>query len=171
MDFLNKIADIIIKIEKIVMLISGSSMIILVFLQVLFRYVIRISVSWTEELSIISFIIMIFYGAIFASYQKRHLGINNLVNKLPDTSYKIVWFVKNTIILLFLIILIASSFPMLNDGLNQSYAICKMPLFYIFVQIPILGVLILFHLMMSILKKEYLKEFFQVTDKIKKRRG
>ena len=166
MDFLNKIENIIIKIEKIIMLFSGSIMFISVALQVLFRYVFRISVPWTEEISLISFIMMIFYGAIFASYHNRHLGIKNFVNKLPETSYKIVWFVKNIILSLFLIsVMLIYSFPMVIEGLSQSYTISRMPLFYIFIQIPILGLLTLFHLMMSFLRKEYLKEFSLIKKK------
>ena len=75
MDFLDKIENIIIKIEKTMIVTFGSIMMISVFLQVFFRYVVRTSVPWTEEISIISFIMMFFYGASFASYQKRHLGI------------------------------------------------------------------------------------------------
>jgi TRAP-type C4-dicarboxylate transport system permease small subunit len=166
MDFLNKIENIIIKIEKIMMLIFGSIMMISVFLQIFFRYVIRTSVPWTEEISIISFIMMFFYGASFASYQKRHLGINNFVNKLPETSYKIVWFAKNIIILLFLIsIIVISSFPIVIGGLNEVSVISRIPRFYIFIQIPILGLLFFLHLMMSFLRKDYLKEFSLIKKK------
>jgi len=166
MDFLDKIENIIIKIEKTMIVTFGSIMMISVFLQVFFRYVVRTSVPWTEEISIISFIMMFFYGASFASYQKRHLGINNFVNKLPETSYKIIWFIKNIIILLFLInIIVICSFPMVIRGLEQVSVITRIPRFYIFIQIPILGLLFFFHLMMSFLRKDYLEEFSLIKKK------
>jgi len=159
MEFLDKIEQIIVKFEKIVILLSGLIMLISVALQVLFRYVFRISVPWTEEISIMSFIVMVFYGAILASYHNRHLGIKNFVDKLTEQSYKIIWFFKKIVLSLFLIIvMVLFSFPMVIEGLNQSYTISRIRLFYIFLQIPIFGLLIVFHIIMSFLRKDYLQE-------------
>jgi C4-dicarboxylate transporter DctQ subunit len=107
-DFLSKLERIIVKFEKFIIVIFGSIMLISVTLQVFFRYVIKTSVPWTEELSIISFVILIFYGASLASYYNRHLGIKNFVNKLTVTNYKIIWYIKNIVLLLFLFYVICS---------------------------------------------------------------
>lgn len=165
MKFLNKVEQIIVKLEKIIMLLSGLIMFISVALQVLFRYVFRISVPWTEEISIMSFIVMIFYGAILASYHNRHLGIKNFVDKLTKQNYKVSWFLKKIMLVLFLIIIVLSSFPMLIEGLNQTYTISRIPFFYIFLQIPIFGILIVFHTMMSFLRKDYLQELTMKKNK------
>jgi TRAP-type transport system small permease protein len=165
-NFLNKLENIILKIEKFIIIIFGSIMLVSVMLQVFFRYVIRTSVPWTEELSVISFLIMIFYGASLASYHNRHLGIKNLVNKLADSTYKIVWFIKNIIIILFLVtVMLVYSFPMVIEGLNQSYTITRVPLFYVFVQIPIFSILIIFHIILSFLRRDYIKELPESANK------
>lgn len=159
MDLLNKIEQIILNFERLIALLSGLIMLISVALQVIFRYVFRISVPWTEEMAIMSFIVLVFYGAILASYHDRHLGIKNLVDRLTGQSYKIVWFIRKIILSLFLImVMLVFSFPMVIEGLNQTYTISRIPLFYIFLQIPIFGLLTVFHIIMSILRKDYLKE-------------
>ncbi len=160
MDLLNRIESTIVQIEKIIIVIFSIIMIVSVFLQVFFRYVVKMSVPWTEETSIISFVIISFYGAIYASYHHRHLGINQLVNKLSETSYKVVWIIKNIILSFFLInVLFIIFLPTLFESLNQSYTVTRLPFFYIFINIPILGILICFHLVMSFLRKDYHKEF------------
>jgi TRAP-type C4-dicarboxylate transport system permease small subunit len=158
-DFLNKIELIIIKIEKVLVFIFGLIMIISVALQFFSRYVLRRSVPWTEELSIISFVIMIFYGVSLASYYNRHLGIRNFVTKLTASSYKGVWFIKNIMLILFLItVMLIYFFPMAIESLNQVYTMTRIPLFYVFIQIPIFSILIIFHIIMSFLRRDYIKE-------------
>lgn len=160
MDILNKIESKILKIERLIIIVFSFIMVASVFYQVLSRYVLKISIPWTEESSIISFIIMTLYSSIYASYHHRHLGINQLVNRLSEKGYTFTWIVKNIIISIFLInVLIINFLPMLFESLKQSYTVTRIPFFYVFVNIPILALLICFHLILSFLRKDYLKEY------------
>jgi TRAP-type C4-dicarboxylate transport system permease small subunit len=159
MNLLNKIELEIVKIEKTVMLISAIIMLISTFLQVFFRFVLKIPVSWTLEIAIMAFIIMIFHGAAFAVYHDQHLGVKNVVNKLSLKQYIFFWYLKKIIIILFIVIVILTgSYKLVIEGLNQNYTITKIPLFYIFIQIPLFGFFSVFHLIMSLIKKEYYNE-------------
>lgn len=159
MDFLNRLEQGLIRLEKWVMLVSMAVMLLAVAMQVFFRYVIALSVPWTEELSIITFILIVFYGAALAGYHDRHLGINNLVNRLSGKTFVAVWYIRKAVLVAFLaVVIVGYAIPMAMQGWTNTYTIIKIPLFYVLVQIPVFGVLTAFHSVMSMLRREYRKE-------------
>lgn len=73
--------------------------------QVLFRYVLRIPVPWTEELARILFILTMFLGIAVAIREKEHIVVNFLFKKLnirAQTIGHIVFDVAILILLCFL---------------------------------------------------------------------
>jgi TRAP-type C4-dicarboxylate transport system permease small subunit len=57
--------------------------VILIFIQVLFRYLLNNSLNWTEELAKYLFIWMIFIGAACVFKDKIHIGVDFFVSLLP----------------------------------------------------------------------------------------
>lgn len=156
---LYKIEDGLVLFEKGVMLLATATIVIAVTMQVFFRYVIPLSVPWTEELSIISFIFVVMYGATLAIRYDRHLGIANIVQKLPPKLYIKVWYVKKIAIVLFVIqVLIIRALPIVMQGLSNTYTIIPIPTFFVLIQIPISALLMVFHLVCSIVRKDYRME-------------
>jgi len=145
-ELLNRIEGMLVWFEKAVILVFGVVMLVSVSLQVFFRYVIPISLPWTEELSIIAFVVIIFYGAVLAGYHNRHLGITNVVELLGEKAYVAVWVLKQLALVAFLVAVIL---------LNSTFAVIRIPLFYVMIQIPIFGLLSTFHALMSLLRKDF----------------
>jgi len=82
---------------------------ILVFLQVLTRFVIQISLPWTEELSRYFFIWMVFAGCTVGVRRRLHYQILFIMNWLPEAKKRILeGFVDISIILFFFLILTRS---------------------------------------------------------------
>lgn len=82
---------------------------ILVFLQVLTRFVIQISLPWTEELSRYFFIWMIFTGCAVGVRRRLHYQILFFLNWLPRSKKRILeGFVDITVILFFYFLLTRS---------------------------------------------------------------
>lgn len=156
MELLNRIEGMLVWFEKAVILVFGVVMLVSVSLQVFFRYVIPISLPWTEELSIIAFVVIIFYGAVLAGYHNRHLGITNVVELLGEKAYVAVWVLKQLALVAFLVavILLYGSQTALQ-GMNSTFAVIRIPLFYVMIQIPIFGLLSTFHALMSLLRKDF----------------
>lgn len=67
-------------IEYIISTIFSGTMICLLFIQVVSRYVFRYSLSFTEELSVVLFILSVYFGAIGATRRHQHLSIELLTN-------------------------------------------------------------------------------------------
>ncbi|PKN95812.1 MAG: hypothetical protein CVU43_23940 [Chloroflexi bacterium HGW-Chloroflexi-5] len=156
---LNKIENALVVFEKWMMLIATALIVLAVSMQVFFRYVIPVSVPWTEELSIISFIFVVVYGSALAVRYDRHLGIANIVNKLKPKAYIIVWYVKKILVVLFVVqVLIFRAFPIVMQGLSNTYTIIQVQTFFVLVQIPIAAALMVFHLVCSMIRKDYKTE-------------
>lgn len=62
-----------------------STMLILMVLQVVFRYVLRISVPWTDEVARSLFIWQIFLGAALAHRYSGHIQITILLDRLSSS--------------------------------------------------------------------------------------
>lgn len=63
-------------------------MVIVVFLQVIFRFVLHSSLPWSEELSRYLMVWIVFLGAGIGIMKKSHIGVEALVILLPDKLQK-----------------------------------------------------------------------------------
>ncbi|MGD1818557.1 MAG: TRAP transporter small permease [Pleomorphochaeta sp.] len=61
-----------------------------VFLNVLSRYILEISLPWSEELARFMFIWLSFIGAVIANAQFSHMRLDFIVEKLPVKTAKVV---------------------------------------------------------------------------------
>ena len=157
---ITKIEGYLIKFEKFMILISSVTLLFSLSLQVIARYLLHfLSVPWTEELSIISFVLLTFYGAAYAYFMKKHLGVDNIVKKLSENNYIKFWYLKHVILIIFvLIVMIIYGIPVALSGLNNTYSIIQISRFYVFINIPIFGLFIIIHSLFAILRKDYLTE-------------
>ena len=80
--------------------------------QVLFRYALRISVPWTEELARILFILTMFLGIAIAIREKEHIVVDFLFKKLPSRLQVVGLIAFNIAIFLFLCFLARGTIAM-----------------------------------------------------------
>jgi len=89
-------------------------MVVIVLLQIFARYVIHISIPWTEELARYLLILITFIGGALAIRNKQHIAVTVIINKLP----KKVRFYLNKffeiIEIVFLIVVFKGSVIMIN---------------------------------------------------------
>ena len=64
------------------------AMALILILQVFARFVIRVSIPWTEELGRLLFMYVVFVGAGIAAKKGSHLVIDTLSSKLPAKAQK-----------------------------------------------------------------------------------
>lgn len=70
--------------EYILSTVFSGIMIVLLFIQVFSRYILRHSLAFTEEIAIILFILSVYFGAIGATRRKQHLKIELFTNTLSQ---------------------------------------------------------------------------------------
>ncbi|WP_028308642.1 TRAP transporter small permease [Desulfitibacter alkalitolerans] len=71
------------KFEDYSVTILYLTMIVVIFLQVFFRFVIKSSLPWSEELARYIMAYAVFIGAAIAAKEGAHIGINVVVGSLP----------------------------------------------------------------------------------------
>ena len=75
------------KIEYVVTVFIFLSMLLLMFVQVLFRYIIKMPLSWSEEMLRFLFIAATYLGCAIATKERGHIEIN-LVEVFIQNKYK-----------------------------------------------------------------------------------
>ncbi|MUL16994.1 TRAP transporter small permease [Aliivibrio fischeri] len=86
----NKINYFMNNIEEYVSILLFSSLIILCFLQILFRFVFNFSLSWTEELSRYVFIALVYISASLAVIRGAHVRVEVIDNYIKGANKRIL---------------------------------------------------------------------------------
>jgi TRAP-type C4-dicarboxylate transport system permease small subunit len=84
---------------KIIIGVLLIAMVVMVFGNVVLRYVFNSGLSFYDELSRWSFVWLTFLGAIVAMRERRHLGVDILVRLLPRLGQKACFVVSNLLML------------------------------------------------------------------------
>ena len=63
-------------------------MVVLVCLGVFFRYVLDASLAWYDEFASYLLVWLTFYGAVAASYRRRHIGFETFISRLMPVTRK-----------------------------------------------------------------------------------
>nr|WP_245247342.1 MULTISPECIES: TRAP transporter small permease [unclassified Paenibacillus] len=93
-------------------------MAILVFGNVVLRYLFNSGITWSEEMARFLFIWLVLLGAVAAFKDNSHLGVDMLVKRLSKPLKKIVFIISNVILLFVLYLVVEGSWKitLLNAG-------------------------------------------------------
>lgn len=143
-------------IEKFLELLIVTSLTITVtvtFLQVLFRYVIKISADWTQDIIMISFIYSVFFGAALAVKNKEHLTVD-LLDKAPQKVKNITRTLEVVVVGTMIIIFIIYGFILVKNNFQSGQIIGSLPIniAYIFISLPISGLFMLYFHIRGVIK-------------------
>lgn len=131
--FLNK------KGEEVFLVGIISCSVVLLFLQVIMRYVFKNSISWSEELARYLFLWMIWVGASMAAKESRHLKAEFLENLVPEKVMRIISIAALILWLAFSLWVTYSSFFLTRDiyRMNQKSSAMQMPMFIPYASVPV----------------------------------
>lgn len=87
-------------------------MCILVFGNVVLRYMFNSGITWSEEMARFLFVWLIFLGAILGLKDNEHLGVDMFVKKVSPKFKKILYVISNLLILYSLILLLNGSWKL-----------------------------------------------------------
>lgn len=108
------------KFEDTSVTILYSVMVVVVFLQVFFRFVVRSSLPWSEEVARYVMAYAIFIGAAIAAKEGAHIGILAVVNKFPKSAEKYTKTFAMLVSFFFSIILIYLAFLIVQFLINTG---------------------------------------------------
>jgi TRAP-type C4-dicarboxylate transport system permease small subunit len=139
-------------------------MLLVVFLQVVFRYVLNDSLGWTEEISKTLMVWMAFLVAPASYMAGANVSITIFIDALPAFSARLLSVVLNCLVLWIATVLFYYSFGFVERGMYSIAASLPLKTAWFYLVVPItLGVLILVsmeQLLRDILKLIYPAEIF-----------
>lgn len=97
----------------------------LLFVQVVTRYVLHKSFTWTEEISTIFFVWMVYAGVAAAVLRRKHLRIDAFVEAMPFKTKKVLLIISNIVFIIFMFYLI---FPLSTIVSNYAARNATTPL-------------------------------------------
>jgi len=141
---MKKLISIYNKLEEYFLVYTMILMVIIVFIQVIFRYILNDSLSWSEELVRYIFIWQVWLGASLGMRINEHIRVDMFVKLLPNVPQKILGILTDLLVLAFYIFLIVYGFKYLQNVIakDMTSTALKIPLAYVYASLPVGSVII-----------------------------
>jgi TRAP-type C4-dicarboxylate transport system permease small subunit len=138
-DGMKKISAFLTNAVNVIMVIALCVMVVLVFGNVVLRYVFSTGISFSEELSRYLFVWLTFIGAIAALRNSEHLGLDTVVKRVPLIVRKIMLIVSTLIMIYICHLILRGSWNMTTLNMNSKAPTTGLPLSFIYVSGVIAG--------------------------------
>ncbi|MGF9947325.1 TRAP transporter small permease [Priestia megaterium] len=142
---LTKLLEWIIVVSMLVILLSN-------FVNVIMRYFFSAPFYWTDELSALLFVWIIFIGSAVAVATNSHMSLDYFFGKMTPQFKKITKIVCTIIIIVTLLYLTIGSYNMIEVLSDQKYSSLPLSLAWGFLPIPIGCALMIYFLIVNLIK-------------------
>lgn len=143
-------------IGTVLSVISVGIVVILGILQVIFRFVLKISVPWTEEMMRALYIYIVFFGLILVERENGEVRTTMLIEKLPKKAYHVWETIVALLSILFNILVIVGCFQAIrvtNTTLSALPQISMKMFFYpMVISMPLMVIYQIYHMIGHIRK-------------------
>ncbi|MGI5950474.1 MAG: TRAP transporter small permease [Brooklawnia sp.] len=116
---------------QIVIAFFLAVMIILVFLNVVLRYLFSTGFAWSEEVARLAFIYLVYLGTIDAYRDNRHLGVEMLVVRVRPAVQKLLYLAIQGIVIWMMALLTWGSFTLARQSLNDRWVATQFPVYLV----------------------------------------
>jgi len=138
---------------NILIVILFGTQVVVVFTQVVTRYVFNDPFSWSEEMARYIQVWMILLASSICIRKNSHLSVDYTIHSLPFKYKKILKIVVNLLIMFFLFIMIFYGWKIVIVLFgHQTSAAMRIPMYLIYLALPICGLLMLLENLISLLK-------------------
>ncbi|MCX8116583.1 MAG: TRAP transporter small permease [Desulfobacterota bacterium] len=152
MRIVEKLSWVVERVAAIPCMMAIGGMTIIVLLGVLFRYVFRSPLGWTEEAARYLMIWAASLAVSMGIMKGEHVGIHLVVNALPQKVKKGVAVFVHLAILAFLWVLTERGYHMALNGRNQFAPLLGITMVWSLAAVPIAGLLAMLQTVFSLLK-------------------
>jgi TRAP-type C4-dicarboxylate transport system permease small subunit len=140
--------------EEILGSILVAVMVTISFVNVITRYFIRMSLSWSEEITVNLFVWVVMLGTAIAFKKGSHLGMEFIYERFPDRIKKALFLLSAILSIAFFVVLGWLGAIEVKDEIDlcvitESLAI---PVWYYTIAIPVFSVLVVFRILQNVVK-------------------
>ena len=136
------------------MILLLAAMALIVFANVVLRYLTNASIEWGEEVSRHMMIWLTFIGSGIVLRYGGHIAIENLQDAVPTPFARVIRVIVAMLLITFFLMLIWTGFAYTQRAMFQLTASTQIPFGYIYAAIPVGGLLLLIHFLLVI--REYI---------------
>ena len=108
--------------------------------------------AWTEELIRFLFVWASCVGAAIGIKEHIHIGIDVIVNLLPKIGQKISAILVQLLLLGFDVFIIKVGFDMVQKTMTQPSPALRLPMGYVYLAVPVMGILGIWYSVLEIIK-------------------
>ncbi|WP_152655616.1 TRAP transporter small permease [Oceanobacillus sp. CFH 90083] len=123
--------------EEYILVCLSALTVIIIFLQVIMRYVFDNSLTWSEELARYMFIWLIYIGVSYAVKEKRHLGVDAITMLFQEKGKLMIALLANVLFLIFALVMTYFGLDIVLRITRESAAL-QIPLSWIYAA-PVAG--------------------------------
>lgn len=131
------LGTVLVNLDAIITCVTLTICTIVVNLNVLMRYFLKKPLYWSEEVATGLFVWTVFIGSAYAYRKHAHLGVDILVNILPENVRKVVKVLIDLLELGILVILTRTSIQYVMNTLDKLTNTLRMPSWYVSSAVPI----------------------------------
>jgi TRAP-type C4-dicarboxylate transport system permease small subunit len=139
------------KIENFVVLNFLGIMFVVLFFQIIMRYLFNTPLIWSEELARYLFVWVAFIGASFGVRDSAHIKLTVIFNYFPRKFQKIFTIVTNIITIIFFLYLIPESISLTIEQFAIDSSAMGIPMGIVFLAVPVGFIMMSFRLLLNTL--------------------
>ncbi len=117
-----KVTNVLDKVENIVLVSMFVAMVLVIFFQVIMRYVFKNSLSWSEELGKFIFVWISWLGIAIGQKRGEHIRITLLVDRLPFKGQQFLNLLSDIIVILICLVTTYYSISLVGSQAGTRYA-------------------------------------------------
>jgi TRAP-type C4-dicarboxylate transport system permease small subunit len=129
-----------------------AAMTVIIIAQVFLRYLFLFSLSWSEEVARYLMIWASFLGASLAVKYGFHIGVEFVVNQIPEKRRKIITMAAKLSMLFFLVFFTVGGFQVAWAVRDQDSPALLFSMFFAYVSAPVGGIFMIIHLLNSMVE-------------------
>ncbi|MDD3570239.1 MAG: TRAP transporter small permease [Lachnospiraceae bacterium] len=135
----NKLKDFLDNFEGYCCIVTLAAMSIVVFIQVVFRFLVKSSLPWSEELSRYLLVWTAFLGGAYGVRQGAHIGVEAFVLLLPKTLQKVLSIFIMLASIVLCVVIAKYGFAIVQTQLSrgQLSPAMRIPMGYMYAAIPV----------------------------------
>ena len=144
-------------VDKCVVCVCGSLLFgvtILIAVQVFCRYILQNSISWSEELARYMMIWAVFLASGYVLSKGGHANIDLLISRLSPRMQSLMEKGCLLLIMVFSGVIIQYGLVLMRFGSRQVSSALEIPMNYVYLAIPIGGVLLIFYCLVLLFREK-----------------
>ena len=139
--------------EEYIVMFLMLVMIITAFAQVIFRFVIQMSLDWSEELARYAFLWCMFISAGMAVKHRRHIKVEFIMEMLPKKVRFGLEIISDLIWMAFCLLLVKDGIGLLEFVKTQVSPSMEVPFKYIYTSLPVGAALMFLRLVQQMVRR------------------